>query len=215
MEEKFTEQESLAIISKMIEQARNNLQKGSGNSMIFIGLMVAFAAILNVVLAFIFAKNGINGNLSCLVWCLMIPTMYIEHLIERKRNRKSMVKTHIDTIIGSTWKAYAYSCFVFLAVIFGIGFGLEKKVYQIFFLINPVILILVGQAEFVTAKVCRFKPYLYGAFAMWTGALACVAATLMSRDPVIVQFLILAVCMILGFVVPGYQLNKLAEKENV
>ena len=65
METKFTEQESLAIISKMIEQARNNLQKGSGNSMIFIGLSVAFTAILNVILALVFLSKGIDPNLSC------------------------------------------------------------------------------------------------------------------------------------------------------
>ena len=211
METKFTEQESLAIISKMIEQARNNLQKGSGNSMIFIGLLVAFTAILNVILAFIFSSKGISSNLSCWVWCLMIPGVYVNYLIQRKVERKSMVKTHIDSIVSSTWRGYALACFAFLAVIFGIGLG--KNFYHVFFLINPGILILVGLAEFVTAKVCRFKPYLYGAIIMWLGALSCVGA-MWFKEPVIIQFFILALCMVLGFVIPGYKLNKLA-KENV
>jgi hypothetical protein len=205
METKFTEQESLAIISKMIEQARNNLQKGSGNSMIFIGLMVAFAAILNAVLALVFIENGIAANHSCWVWCLMIPTIYINYLLNKKVERKAMVKTHIDSIVSSTWAGYGIACGVFLAVIFGIGLG--QNFYQVFFLINPVILILVGLAEFVTAKACHFKPYLYGAFVMWLGALCCMAA-MQFKEPVIIQFFILALCMIIGFVIPGYQLNK-------
>jgi len=214
METKLTEQESLAIISKMIEQARNNFQKGSGNSMIFVGLSVAFTAIFNVILALIFLKKGISPNFSFWIWCIMIPVIYINNLIKKKLNKEYMVKTHIDSIINATWKAYSYSCFVFLTVIFGIGFG--NKFYGLFILINPVILILMGLAEFVIAKVCRFKPYRYGAVVMWIGALACMVVTIMFRNSiVIIQFFILALCMIRGFVVPGYQLNKLAKEENV
>lgn len=120
-----------------------------------------------------------------------------------------MVKTHIDSIVKSTWQAYGYSCFLFLGVIFGIGFG--KKFYELFYLINPVILICVGLAEFITAKACRFKPYMYGAFVMWFGALAC-AAVMVFQNAVILQLFILSVCMITGFVIPGYLLNKLAKK---
>jgi len=209
METKFTEQESLELISKMIEQARHNLQKGSGNSMIFIGLLVAVTAILNVILALVFAQKGINLNLACLVWLLMIPGVYINYCINKRLISQQLVRTHIDAIVGSTWKGYAYACFVFLAVVFGIG--MWQKLYHVFYLINPVILILVGLAEFVTAKVCRFKPYQYGAIIMWTGALACVFA-ISFQESIIIQFFILAVCMIAGFVIPGYQLNKLAKK---
>ena len=216
MDAKLTEQESLEIISKMIEQARNNLQKGSGNNMIFIGLLVAFTAILNVILALIFMQKGTNPNLACWVWCLMIPGSYINYLIDNKSTRKQMVKTHIDSIIHSTWKGYMYSTVVLLAVFFGIGLG--QKFYHVFYLINPIVLVFVGLSEFITAKACRFKPYMYGAFIMWLGALACVAAMWFKESaiiqPVFIQFFILALCMITGFVIPGYQLNKLA-KENV
>jgi len=212
METKLTEQESLSIISQMIEQARNNLQKGSGNGMIIAGLLVAFTAILNVVLAFVFKETGINANLSFWAWSLMIPGIIIIYLIQMKEDRKSTVKTHIDSIIRSTWNSYQYAVLVFLVVIFIIGFG--KKFYVVFCLINPVVLILVGQAEYVTAKACRFRPYLYGAFSMWLGALACVGAIWL-KETVLIQFLILAVCMIIGFVIPGYQLNNLAKKDHV
>ena len=212
METKLTEQESLAIINEMITQAQNNLQKGSGNNFIFNGLLVSFTAILNVILALVFYKKGINPDFSFWIWCLMIPGVYINYLITKKIDRNAMVKTHIDSIIGSIWKGYSYSCWAFIAVIFGIGFG--KKFYEVFYLINPVILILVGLSEFAMAKACRFKPYLYGAFVMWLGALGCIAA-MWYWEPVIIQFFILALCMILGFVIPGFQLNKLAKKENV
>jgi len=211
METKFTEQESLAVINEMIKQAQNNFQKGSGNSMIFYGTLVSIMSILNVILAFVLLKLSINPNHSFWIWCLIIPASYVGYLIEKKVEREALIKTHLDSIIIATWKGYSYSIYAFLAVIFCIGFG--KKFYDVFYLINPVILILVGLAEFVCAKAYRFKPFLYGAFIMWLGALACVAL-MWTSEPVFFQFFVLALCMFFGFVIPGYKLNKLA-KENV
>ena len=204
METKFTEQESLTLISEMIKQARSNFKKGGGNSMVFFGVLVSVIAILNIILVL----WNIYPNLSYSVWYLMIPGGIVGHLITKKVERESMVRTHLDAIISTTWKGYAYSIYIFLIVIFCIGFG--KKMYDFFYLINPVILILLGLAEFVAAKVYRFKPYLYGAIIMWIGALACIAA-MWGWEPTVIQFAILVFCMIFGFVVPGYKLNKLAK----
>ena len=211
METKLTEQESLAVISEMIKQARNNFQKGSGNSMIFYGFVVSVLAIINVILAFVFIKLNIAPNLTFWIWCLMIPAFYVGHLIDKKVERESIVKTHLDSIVSTTWKGYSFSVLLFLAVIFSIGLG--KKLYDVFYLINPFILLLIGLAEFISAKTYRFKPYLYGAVIMWLGALACTAL-MWAPQPVIFQLLIMALCMFFGFVIPGYQLNKSA-KEHV
>ena len=211
METKFTEQESLTLISEMIKQARNNFQKGSGNGMIFYGTLVSILAILNVILALIFIQLDINPNLSFWMWCLMIPGIFIGRLIEKKVGRKSIVKTHIDSIFSSIWSGYLYSVYVFLLIIFCIGFG--KRMYDLFFLLNPVIFVLIGFAEFVSAKTYRFKPYLFGAVIMWIGALICIAL-MWTPQPVLFQLFVLAICMFFGFVIPGYQLNKKA-KENV
>lgn len=206
MESKFSEQQSLALISEMIVQARNNLQKGSGNTMIFNGTIVSILAMLNVILALVLP----NPNQSFWIWTLMIPCSYINRLISKKVNKNTMVRTHIDTIISYTWRGFGYANWTLLGVIFIIGFGM--KFYEVFFLINPTILVLTGLAEFVTAKACRFKPYEYGAFIMWVGALPCVLLFWVTDNVVIAQFFILSICMISGFVIPGYLLNKKAKE---
>jgi len=211
METKLTEQESLNIINEMIIQARNNFQKGRGNSMIFYGSLVSLTAILNVILVFTLHKTNIDPNLSFWIWCLMIPGIVVGRLIDKKVEREAMVKTHLDSVSSSTWKAFSYSIYVFLSLIFCIAFGKEMK--ELFILINPFILILTGFAEYVSSKTYRFKPYMYGAYFMWLGALTCIAL-MWTPSPVIFQLLILAICMFFGFVIPGYKLNKLA-KENV
>ena len=207
---KFTEQESLAVITQMIEQARNNLQKGSGNGMIFAGAMVAILVILQAILIFVFHAKEIHTDYSILVYLLVVPGICIINLIQKKNGRKPLAKTHIDSIIGSVWKGYIYSFMVLLAVLFGISFG--QKLNGVGFMITPIILTMVGTAGYVTAKVCRFSPV--GAIVMWLGALASIGTTMWFEYPfnVISQLFIFAICMIFGMVLQGYQLNKLAKK---
>ena len=208
---KFTEQESLAVITQMIEQTRNNLQKGSGNGMIFAGVMTAVTVVIQAILIFVFNKKGINSDYSMLVYLLLILSICIINLIQKKKDKKPMVKTHIDSIVGSVWKGYIYSFVVLLTVLFGISYG--QKLSGIGFIITPIVLTMVGTAGYITAKVCRFSPI--GALVMWLGALTCIGTTILFEYPfnIISQLLIFAICMIFGMALQGYQLNKLAKKD--
>ncbi|MDR0754458.1 MAG: hypothetical protein LBF04_03625 [Prevotellaceae bacterium] len=213
MDTKFTEQESLAVISEMIRRTRNNVQKGAGTFMILWGYMVAVTALLNIVLIFILRNMSISASYSFNVWWLMLPAWIISFALKRKIDRSAIVKTHIDNIISSVWKAFGISSVIFLLIIFGLSYSLQEHTH-FFYLINPILILITGIGEFITAKVCRFRPFLHGAVAMWTGSLACaLTVVLFGGNGVLVQFVILAVCMIAGFVIPGYKLNKLAEEK--
>jgi hypothetical protein len=210
METKLTEQQSLEVITEMIDRARNNIKKGSGNQMIFWGCLVSFTALANIALAYLLYSLSEETYFSFYIWLLMIPGIIISQVINRKTDKQSLVKTHIDHIISSVWNGFLLAVIIFVGIIFTLSFSLH--VYSYFYLINPVIMLLVGVSEFVTAKACRFKPFFYGAMAMWTGALACMFALLTFTEGVAVQMIILSVCMIAAFVIPGYKLNQLAEK---
>jgi hypothetical protein len=215
METKFTEQESLAVISEMIDRARNNIQKGAGTFMIYWGSMVAIAALLNITLVFILLRMSLSPNYSFHIWWTMLPAWIGSFLLDRKRDKSAIVKSYIDNIISSVWRAFGISNVIFLLMIFGLAYSLQEH-NHFFYLINPIILLMTGIGEFVTAKACRFRPFLNGAIAMWTGSLLCtLAVILFTGDGVLVQFLILTICMIIGFVIPGYKLNKLAKNSHV
>jgi MFS family permease len=211
METKFTEQESLAVINEMINRVRHNVQKGSGMFMIYWGIMVAVAALLNIVLVFILTSLSIPANYSFHIWWIMLPAWIVSFILERKVNRKAIVKTHIDNIISSVWQAFGISILIFLAFIFWLGFS--SKAYGYFLLINPVIMLITAIGEYITAKACRFRPFMYGAIATWIGSLICAMAIVCASKPVIVQLAVLAITMIAGFVIPGYQINKIAQKD--
>ena len=211
METKLTEQESLSIINEMITQARNNVQKGSANSLIYNGYAVAFTAILNFILLNVLPKSELNWSFS--VWWLMVPSGFISRYVQSRVDRSAIVKTHIDGIVSTLWKGFGISVVVLLSILFSLS--LVYNTWHYFAVITPIIMIMSALAEFGMAKVCRFKPFFWGAIGFWTGALICCFFTYFVLKRGDIQFLILALCMILGFVVPGYQLNKLAKEENV
>jgi len=202
METNLTEQESLQIITQMVRQAQNNLRKGAGNLMIFWGYLVAFAALSNFVLAFVF------NNKSFFIWLLMIPGWLVTYFMLKKIDRSSMVKTHIERVYNSIWAAFAISTvilqFVFWAVYY--YFGTTEH----FTMMTSIILILTGAGQFLSGKVYRFRPYINGGFIFWLGAIVC----LLILPKVPFHFLVLTVCMVFGYIIPGMMLNKKA-KENV
>lgn len=209
MESKLTETQSLSLISEMIEQARNNFQKGAGTSFIFYGIMVSFTAILNIVLLYMLPAP----RQAFWIWLLMFPASIAGQLIDRKVRKQALVITHIDKIISATWNGFLVSVILYLMLVF--GYAITTKGYGLYLSITPMILVMCGAAEFITAKACRYKPVLTGALVMWAGALLCLITYISGLGMSgVTHFIILAVCMILGFVIPGYKMNKTA-KEHV
>lgn len=203
MEKNFSEQDSLKLINEMISQARNNFQKGRSNSSIFCGYVVAATAFAN----FILIHTMEDPNLSFWIWLVMIPMMIISGIISRKHQRESTVRTHIDKIVSNIWNAFAISIGILLISIYGTAYAVHSSYLGI--LITPVILTMMGSAQYATSVVCRFKPYLYGALIFWAGALLCVGSYLLKEFSL--QFVILGVCAILGLSIPGHIANKKAE----
>jgi hypothetical protein len=208
METKFTEQESLAIIDEMINRARNNIQKGNANNMIFNGYAVGIVALLNFLLLHILPVD--ERNYSFWVWMLMVPAGIINHFIDRKQDRSAVVKTQIDDIIRWMWKGFSISVVILITFLLTLTFMITP---WFSFLFTPVIMLFVAIVEFGMAKATRFKPFYWGAIYFWIGTVLCLLSyVILKRGDL--HFLILAACMIFGFIIPGYILNRKA-KENV
>jgi hypothetical protein len=212
MNTKFTEQESLAVIGEMIDRAKNNVQKGSANSLIYYGYAVAFLAMLNYILL----QALDDKSMTYVGWYLMIPLVIIEHFLKRKVDRSAIVRTQIDGIIAYIWKGFCFSIIALIIMIFSMTYlnpyTIEHS-WVYFILITPMVMIMTAMAEFGMAKACRYRPFYWGAISFWIGALLCLLSFFVLKKGD-VQFIILAICMIVGFVIPGYSLNKKA-KQNV
>ncbi|NDV69369.1 hypothetical protein [Dysgonomonas sp. 25] len=207
MEKNFNEQDSLRLIDEMIAQTRNNIRIGSANSMIFCGYYTAAVALLNVLLFHLLP----NPYLSFWVWALTIPMAIIARIIASKQDKRSIVRTHIDRIVAKIWQGYTFSVFILLGCIYLAVFIFEVKTFTL--IIMPSILALTGLAEYATGIATNFKPFVRGAFIFWLGALLSVLLFFVAKQ-LDFQFIILAICMVTGFIIPGHILNRKA-KEHV
>jgi len=202
MDKNFNHEESLSLINEMISRARNNFQKEKLYSMMYWGYLVACTAIANFVLLQVLS----NPNHSFLVWLIVIPGWVVSYLIDRNVNRAILVKTHIDNIGNVLWKGLGIGILVFIVAVYVVAFRTNN--FYVVFLINPIIMIMIGLCEFVSARIYQYKPWYWVAILFWISAILCAFLA------VDWQFIVLAICMILGFVVPGHLLNYQAKKSH-
>ena len=203
MEKNLNHEESLSLINEMILRTQNNVKKGQGNILIFIGYLTTVLALIHSFIWLVFKQPGAGS----FVWILMIPAYIVINYFERRTNREKRIKTHIDKINATLWLGYSISVFIFLSTIFTISIKFEIE--SVLLLCTPVILIMVGMAQFSTACIYRSKMWYAIATLFWTSAIACIFIN------VKMHLIIFAICMILGYVVPGYLLNYKAKQNHV
>ena len=203
METNFNHEQSLALINEMINRAQNNVKMNGGNSLIYWGYFTAVVAILNCILMHTLS----NPKQSFLIWCLMLPAAVGSYFIERRIHMKTLVKTHIEKIGGMVWLGFFISFVVFIIVINMVNFRFE--IPQVFMLNTPVIIIMVGMGHFISACVFRQKMWYAIAALTWAGA---VTSAFLYVD---MQFIVFAVCMVVGLAIPGHILNYKAKKSHV
>jgi hypothetical protein len=199
METNLNREQSLEIINEMICRAKNNFQRGHLAIMLFWGYLISLTAIANVALLHILN----SPNQSYTVWWAVIPGLLISFFMGRRMDRKAIVKTHIDRIMTVVWYGFSISVFIFFAMIYLVAFKLGD--YRILSLITPVILIMLGISLFSCACICRYKLWYFSGTLFWLGAVICAIV------PPDFQFLVMACCMIAGFIVPGHLLNRQKE----
>ncbi len=188
MENELTKEESLAIISGMIKQAKSNV---AGSSFFF--LLWGWVALI-----------GYGGHYTLfmmeyeapqMIWLITIPAAIISAIRGARMRSTAKVRTYTDQIYGSIWLGLAIP---FVALIyFGGQFGYQN--------ITGLILLMVGTGLFITSRLLRFEPATYGAFVIWLGA---IAALILNNES---QFLIGGFVTILGYLIPGYMLKKREE----
>jgi hypothetical protein len=182
--ENLTAQQSLDLISTMINQTQSNLTQSS----IYFLLWGWVIAICN--LGMYLLSRFTDFQYPYAIWLLTIPAWIITLFIGNKRSKSSMVKTHLDSINMWLWIALAIS--ICPTILFGAKIG---------WMINAVVLMPIGLCTFVSGILLRFKPLIVGGITIW------IAGTLCHLVAPIDQYLVGALAMILGYLVPGYMLR--------
>ena len=152
MENKLTHEDSLDIITRMISTTKGNVSQGSFH-MILWGWVVMIVSFSH----FLLIKYQVISHPE-LVWLLMIPTLAISLIAGYRKGNHAKVHTILDQTYMWIWMAFSLT-----------------MALMIFFLnnhwdiVSPMVLLFAGYATFLSGKLIKFKPMVYGgiSFLLW------------------------------------------------
>lgn len=185
MENKLTNEDSLKIITGMISTAKGNVSQGALH-MILWGWVVMIVSFSH----FILMKYQVI-NRPEMVWLLMIPTLVLSLVVGFKKGRQANVRSHFDTIYMWVWLSFS----LIMAIMI---FFLNHK----WDIISPMVLLLAGYATFLSGKIIKFKPLIYGGISFWAWSLIAYFA-----GP-FYGLLITSAGIFTGYLIPGIMLQR-------
>jgi hypothetical protein len=184
-EKPLTGEESLKIITEMINKTKINFSQSIFHLLLWGWLIFACSLI-----------EFLAGRLTSfakpwLIWYLTIPGVFVSMIFGFIKGRKAKTYTYGDMINMWTWLGYIVSA--------SILFILMKDSMEG---IPPFILMLTGLPTVVSGFTIRFKPLILGGLSMWI-------LSLVARfgGPDIAPFAV-PVAMVTGFLIPAYLLRR-------
>jgi polyferredoxin len=183
-DDKLSPQQSLDLITDMINQAKGNIQENS-----FYYLLWGWAIILAHLGSFVLTK--LRFEYPFVVWLIVVPTWIISIVYgARQAKKQERPITHLEKI--------------YLTLL--ISFGIMATVIPLFgsfinYQINPIVLLICSMTTFTSGVILKFKPLVIGGITFFTFGLV---SFFLSNEH---QSLLSAIAIALGYLVPGYLLK--------
>ena len=191
-EKVMTGEESLRIITEMINKTKVNISQGSFH-LLFWGWLVFFCSLAEYLLF-----NFTDITNPWYVWFLTIPGVFVSMTYGFIKGRKAKFHTYADMVYMWTWMGFLASAIVLFIVI-------SDNMRNV----GPFILLLAGFPTFVSGFIIKFKPLIVGGISFWVFALIAHFAS-----PSIAP-LAMPVAMLTGYLVPGYLLKRKVDHETI
>ncbi len=189
----LNEKESLELISQMIRNTRQKMEKNNGMPFLVWGYVTIFVSIL----VWALLKNGFSHQWQVL-WFL-IPIIGFPLMMMFIKKREKGVKTYIDKVVGYIW----------------IGFGvaaLLTSISAMFYWKIPILfimLLMMATGTAITGLVIQFKPIAIAGFAGIMLSFVCLFTGGIN------QILVFAAIFLVMMVIPGHILNIKSRKNHV
>ena len=200
MEEKeLNGKESLELISKMIQQTRQNMDSGRGNSFLLYGYTT-----VGISLVTYFLILTTHNQLWWFLWFLMLVLFLVDKWMNR--NKHPEVITYTDRMITSTLKVTGWLTVLIFAAITLIGIFIFKYIY--FELMMPFSLICIGIGVSITGMILRMKTMIYTPFIAFVVAIYMILALVMQQHISNEWNLLEGFSFLVMMIIPGHLLNK-------
>lgn len=181
--------ESIALISRMIENTRNRMERHAGRPFLIWG----YVTILVSLFEYFCALKGMNPAWGW-AW-LAIPAIGLPLTCYYSRREKQQVRTYIDQVITAVW------------IVFGISAFLAPLIASSYpGLVLMLVVLLMGMGTAVTGLVIRFRPVTAAGFAAM-GASLLFLWFRVHPEHATAEPLLFAAIFLGMMVIPGHILN--------
>jgi hypothetical protein len=181
----MTEEESLALITSMLNKARNSYIE-SGIGPLFWGALITFCSL------FTFAELQFHFRIGFDIWVLsffaLFPQVYFMIRLRRQRN----FKPHDEQAMNAVWGSFAICIFLLSFYV-----NQTKAPHQ-----AALFMMMYGVPTFITGGIRRFRPMLAGGLVCWV----CSIVSYYTELPV--QMLLMAVSAASAWLIPGLILRR-------
>ena len=191
-EKMMTGEESLKIITEMINRTKVNIRQGSFH-LLFWGWLITVCSLSEWLIT-----NLTHYAHPYYVWILVIPGAFVSMIYGAVTGRKAKVHTYADVLYMWTWIGFLFAAIVLFIV-------QSDRMENI----TPYILLLAGFPTFLSGFIVKFKPLIAGGICFW------VIAILVHFAGPSLALLGTPVAMITGYLIPGYMLRNKVNHETV
>jgi len=207
MQENLSPEQSLKVISEMINKARNAYYD-TGIGAIMWGAVIAFCSLEKL------AEIHFGYQLPFNIFWLPILAIIPQIIITMKEKRERKVTAYDDVYMDYIWLAFGISIALMILLTnivmsrWSIVFEEYKQLtgnypaFRFYEYIMPLYLILYGIPTFITGTACKFYPMLWGGILCW---ICCIIAIFTNIK---IDLLLTAVSSIGAWLIPGLILER-------
>ena len=191
-EKMMTGEESLKIITEMINRTKVNIRQGSFH-LLFWGWLITVCSLSEWLIT-----NLTHYAHPYYVWILVIPGAFVSMIYGAVTGRKAKVHTYADMLYMWTWIGFLFAAIVLFIV-------QSDRMENV----TPYILLLAGFPTFLSGFIVKFKPLIAGGICFW------VIAILVHFAGPSLALLGTPVAMLTGYLIPGYMLRNKVNHDTV
>jgi hypothetical protein len=189
MENNMTHEESLSVITEMIQKAQIQFTD-NGQFYLLWGWVALLASILHFIGLYYWPK------FAWLPWAILMPLAGIASGVLGSRMSRQKASSHFEKIMGYLWGGMTIVLLVVLVQGARVGWDVAY----------PMLILLWGWATFVSGGILKFKPLVAG------GILSLILGAAAFWMPFHIQILTIAASMIFTYLLPGYMLRSQSRK---
>jgi hypothetical protein len=191
-EKMMSGEESLRIITEMINKTKVNIRQGSFH-LLFWGWLIFVCSMSEYLLM---KFTGLTHPYY--VWFFVIPGAFVSMIYGFVTGRKAKVHTYADMLYMWTWLGFLMAGIVLFIV--------HSKSLET---VGPYILLLAGFPTFVSGFIIKFRPLIIGGICFWIMAIVVTFA-----GPSVAP-LGMPIAVMTGYLIPGYMLKNKVNHDTV